>query len=185
MTADHSVPALTTSRLLLRPLELADAPAVQATFPQWEIVRYSSDRVPWPYLADGATRFIRDLALPAMRRGEAWHWSIRLKAAPETLIGQINVMDTSGDNRGFWLDPAWQGQGLMSEAVEVVTEFWFETLGRPVLRAPKAAANVRSRRVSQRGGMRLVETVERDYVSGRQAAEVWELTREEWRQREN
>ena len=180
MIADHTVPTLTTGRLLLRPLELADSPAVQAAFPQWEIVRYLSDRVPWPYPADGATRFIRDLALPAMRRGEAWHWSIRRNAAPGTLIGVVSLMDTPGDNRGFWLDPARQGQGLMSEAVEVVAEFWFETLGRPVLRAPKAAANTRSRRVSERGGMRLVETVERDYVSGRQPAEIWEITREEW-----
>ena len=70
---------------------------------------------------------------------------------------------------------------MMSEAVDAVTRFWFETLCRPVLCAPKAAANVRSRRMSERGGMRLVETAERDYVSGRQRAEIWKITREEWR----
>ncbi len=29
-----------TERLILKPLELADAPQIQAHFPQWEIVRY-------------------------------------------------------------------------------------------------------------------------------------------------
>ncbi len=32
----------------------------------------------------------------------------------------------------------------MTEAVEVVTDYWFDTLGFPVLRAPKAVANIAS-----------------------------------------
>ena len=92
-------------------------------------------------------------------------------------------MDEPGNNRGFWLDPAWQGRGLMAEAVEAVTEFWFESLDRAVLQAPKAAANLRSRRMSERSGMRLVARVEHDYVSGRLPTEIWEITREEWRAR--
>jgi len=181
MTAD--IPTLATSRLILRPLILADADAVQAVFPQWDVVRFLADQVPWPYPADGAKTFIRDLAIPAMEQGTEWHWSIRRKAAPETLIGVISLRDKPDDNRGFWLDPAWQGQGLMTEASEAVTDYWFETLARPVLRAPKAAANERSRRISERSGMRLIETQDRDYVSGRLPSEIWEITRDEWRSR--
>ena len=47
MTAD--IPTITTPRLILRPLELSDADAVQDIFPQWEIVRYLANKVPWPY----------------------------------------------------------------------------------------------------------------------------------------
>jgi [ribosomal protein S5]-alanine N-acetyltransferase len=181
MTA--GIPTITTPRLILRPLDLSDADAVQGVFPQWEIVRYLANKVPWPYPADGALAFIRDIALPSIRQGTGWHWSIRPKAIPEQLIGVISLRDEPGDNRGFWLDPTSQGQGLMAEACNAVTDYWFETLGRPVLRAPKAAANVRSRRISERSGMRLIETDERDYVSGRLPSEVWEITREEWRRR--
>jgi len=66
------VPALATPRLLLRPLTLADAPALQHAFPQWEIVRFLANRVPWPYPEDGTLAFIRDAALPAMARGREW-----------------------------------------------------------------------------------------------------------------
>jgi RimJ/RimL family protein N-acetyltransferase len=38
-----------TERLILRPLALADAAAIQELFPHWEIVRYLLNRVPWPY----------------------------------------------------------------------------------------------------------------------------------------
>jgi RimJ/RimL family protein N-acetyltransferase len=122
-----------------------------------------------------------------MQRGTEWHWSIRLRTAPgelpAQLIGAIGLMDRPGDNRGFWLDPAWQGQGLMAEASEAVTDFWFETLERPVLQVLKAVENVRSRRVSERAGMRLIQTTEWDYVAGRLPTEVWEITRDEWRAR--
>jgi RimJ/RimL family protein N-acetyltransferase len=174
---------LTTSRLILRPLDLADAVAVQAHFPKWEIVRFMSNDIPWPYPADGALTFIRDVALPAIRQGTEWHWSIRPKAAPEQLIGVISLRDKPDDNRGFWLGSEWHGRGLMSEASVAVTDYWFETLARPLLRVPKAVANEPSRRISERSGMRLVRTEDRDYVSGRLSTEIWEITRDEWRKR--
>ncbi|VVP92279.1 hypothetical protein PS914_03244 [Pseudomonas fluorescens] len=176
------IPTLYTERLILRPLELADAEAIQQQFPHWEVVRYLNALVPWPYPADGALTYLRDSALPAMARGEEWHWSIRLKSAPGRLIGTISLMNEQDNNRGFWLAPLWQGQGLMSEASAAATDYWFETLGRSVLRVPKAVPNIGSRKLSQRTGMRLIGTDEADFVSGRLPREIWEITREEWRQ---
>ena len=63
-------PELETPRLLLRPVDLADAPQTQIIFPHWEIVRYLNERVPWPYPPDGAYIYYRDFALPAIKRGE-------------------------------------------------------------------------------------------------------------------
>jgi ribosomal-protein-alanine N-acetyltransferase len=154
-------------------------------FAQWEIVKFLAAHVPWPYPPDGAQTFLRERALPAMRAGSEWHWSIRLKSEPQRLIGEVSLMDKPDDNRGFWLAPDWQGRGLMSEASAAVTDFWFDTLARPVLRVPKAVANAASRRISERTGMRIIWTGERDYVCGRQAAELWEITADEWRDRRN
>ena len=173
-------PTFTTARLLLQPLAMSDAPAIQSCFPQWKIVKYLSAQVPWPYPEDGALAFVRDVALPAMREGTAWHWSIRPQRDPGRLIGMISLMDNPDDNRGFWLDPAWWGQGLMMEASTVVTDFWFETLDRPLLRVPKAIVNVRSSKLSERMNMRRAARMERRYVSGQLPAELWEITRAEW-----
>ena len=71
----------------------------------------------------------------------------------------------------------------MSEASEIVTDFWFNVLGFSVLRVPKAISNVASRRISERQRMRVIATVERDYVAGRLPAEIWEITAEEWNDR--
>jgi ribosomal-protein-alanine N-acetyltransferase len=178
-------PSFETARLLLRPIELADAPQIQAIFPQWEIVKYLANKVPWPYPPDGALTFLRDHALPAIDRGDEWLWTIRRKEEPATIIGVISLTKNESENRGFWIVPQWQGRGLMTEACDAVTGYWFETLKFPILRAPKAIANEASRRISKAQGMRIVSTGEREYVSGRLPSEIWEMTAEEWRARKS
>jgi len=176
-------PELETARLLLKPLVVEDAEQIQRLFPRWEIVKYLNAVVPWPYPPDGAEHFLRKNALPEMTRGESWHWSIRPKTEPGRLIGVISLTTKPGGNRGFWIDPAWQGKGLMTEACDAVTDYWFEELRQPVLRVPKAIANEASRRISVKQGMRIVSRGDRDYVSGRLPSETWEITVQEWRKR--
>lgn len=174
---------LETSRLLLRPLELADAEQIQILFPHWEIVRYLRNAVPWPYPSDGALQYVRDIALPAVESGKAWHWTLRLKTEPGQMVGFISLMKGETENRGFWMGLPWQGRGFMSEACNAVTDYWFDVLKFPTLRVPKATENIASRRISEKQGMRVIATEERDYVSGRLPGEVWEITAEEWHER--
>ncbi|MGH6737485.1 MAG: GNAT family N-acetyltransferase, partial [Bradyrhizobium sp.] len=134
MNLHPTTPIIETRQLVLRPLELADAPAIQSLFPRWEIVRFLAAHVPWPYPEDGALTFIRDRALPAVKEGTEWHWTIWPKEQDERLIGLIGLMLKPDDNRGFWLSPEWQGRGLMTEASAAVTDFWFDELGQEVLR---------------------------------------------------
>ena len=177
-----TIPSLETPRLRLRPLELADAEQVQILFPHWEVVKYLNSLIAWPYPADGARQFYEHVELPAVERGDHWTWSIFLKTDPHQLIGSISLM-RGDENRGFWLGLPWHGQGLMTEARDAVTGYWFDVLKFPVLRVPKAIANTASRRISEKQGMRVIATVERDYVCGRLPAEIWEITAAEWKAR--
>ena len=152
---------LETRRLLLRPLQLEDAEDSERLFPDWEIVKYLTAAIPWPFPKGLVFAQYRDVILPAIAGGEEWHWSLRLKDAPDHLIGKISLQVDEWDNRGYWLGLPWHGQGLMTEAVAAVNDFWFDELGFNVLRAPKAVANIASRRISEKTGMRLVATLER------------------------
>jgi len=177
------VPTLYTDRLLLKPLTAEDAPRIQLLYPRWEIVRYMVSSVPWPYPDDGAAHYVNNVALPAMAKGVAGVWTLRRREEPDNLIGVICLDDAQDNNRGFWLIPEYQGQGLMREACEKVTDYWFNTLNRPVLRAPKAAENSRSQRISASSGMRLIKTEKKAFVSGVLESQLWEITREEWNDR--
>lgn len=174
------LPTLFTARTVLVPLALADAPQIQASFPQWEVVKYLNARVPWPYPADGAQTFVRQ-ALAEMNAGTAWYWSIRPANDAQRIIGVANVTDETNANRGFWLVPQWQRRGLMSEVIVAITDYWFDVLERDVLRVYKAIENTGSRRLSEKSGMRVVDAFERDFVCGRLPAELWEISADEWR----
>ncbi|AOM40370.1 GNAT family N-acetyltransferase [Xenorhabdus hominickii] len=172
---------LETKRLLLKKLVCNDTVQIQQKFPHWDIVKYlDSSAVPWPYPDDGAEYFVNNIALPTIQAGKAWIWSIRLKTHPDELIGIIGLYDKQDNNRGFWLSPEYQGQGLMREACEKVTDYWFHTLGKSVLTTQKASINQRSQRVSLRQGARLTRVEEKEYVSGKYNCEFWEIAKDEW-----
>ncbi len=173
-------PTLYTPRLVLQPLQLEDAPALQTLFDHWQVVRYLTHHVPWPYPKGEALRYLREDALPAMQDGEEWHWSIRLLNQPDQVIGSVCMMDEEDNNRGFWLSPPYQGLGLMSEVCVAINRFWFETLDRQVMRVAKSALNEASCKLSRREGMRLVSVQDAEFVCGTTQEQIWEMTREEW-----
>ncbi len=174
---------LATKRLLLEPLAIEDAPRIQAIFPHWEVVRYLASGVPWPYPPDSALSYVRDVALPAMERGEEWHWTLRLRDDPRQAIGSAGLIRSDEHNRGFWLGVPWHRCGYMPEAAEAIAGCWFDVLGFERLRSYKAVANQASRRISERSGMHVVEICERDFVAGRLPAERWEISASAWRRR--
>ena len=45
--------------LILRPLTLSDAPAIQRHFNNWNIIKTLATVVPWPYPDDGAETFVK------------------------------------------------------------------------------------------------------------------------------
>jgi [ribosomal protein S5]-alanine N-acetyltransferase len=175
-------PVLESPRLILRPLAPADEPTLQRRFPRWEIVRHLNPRIPWPYPSDGAAHFIA-LAEEEMARGEKHHWSIRLKHGPDELVGCIDLWPDDGksrDMRGFWLDPAFQGRGLMTEAADRVTDYAFTDLGWPHLWVSNAEANLASARIKEKQGARLVGFEPSRFVEGESRRMVWLIEREAW-----
>lgn len=174
-------PVLETARLILRPLEARDRPAIQRIFPQWEVVRFLLAKVPWPYPDDGAATNMAE-CLEKRAKGEQFYWAITLKGYDDELVGRIDLRPDAGDHemRGFWLDPVLAGQGLMTEAAEAVTRFAFEVLEWPELWVTNAAANLGSHRIKAKQGFELMDVVRGQFVFGEDDKEIWRLTREAW-----
>lgn len=175
-------PVLETERLVLRPLRQDDAPVIQRRFPRWEVVRHLSAVVPWPYPADGAATHMAD-SLQEMALGRKCLWAIVPKGGPDELIGRIDLWPDDGksrDQRGFWLDPEFQGRGLMTEAADRVTDFAFRDLGWPHLWVSNATANRASARIKEKQGARLIVRERARYVEGEGERMVWLIEREAW-----
>jgi RimJ/RimL family protein N-acetyltransferase len=176
------IPSFETSRLWLRGVTGADAPAYQRHFADYAVISELAARVPWPYPQDGALAFIRDVILPAQGK-DKWVWGLYLKTSPDELIGIIDLWrQNRPENRGFWLGRAFWGRGLMTEATAVITDHAFDGLGFKSLILSNAVGNLRSRRVKEKAGAVWLRTEPFRFVNPAYTErEVWELTPEQWK----
>lgn len=183
MTKIIETPTLETERLILKPVEIADAPAVQKHFNNWNIIKNLLDTVPWPYPDNGAEDYLKNRVMPQIKKGETHVWSIRQKQKPDDLIGLIEYRHVTerDDNRGFWLaEPYWK-QGYMTEAVARVNDFIFDDLGVERIVVCNFEGNQGSRRVKEKTGATFIGTCEKSHHEGKVRSEMWEITAENWR----
>ena len=175
-------PTLETERLILRPITLDDAPAIQRYFNNWEIIKYISN-APWPYPDDGALTHICNSVLPDVKLGN-WHvWAITIKRGDGECIGLINyrLKANNNDNRGFWLAVPYHGQGLMTEAVLVVNEFVFNTLGIDSFKTRNVKGNIGSHRIKVKTGGCIIGEIKEEMENGHtETMTLWKVTRESW-----
>ena len=121
-------PTLTTDRLQLRKLEMSDAPEVFAIRSD-DRVNHFLDR-PKANSIDDARSFIEKIQT-YIKKNESAYWVITMKDHPK-LVGTITlwniVKEESKAEIGYELLPAYQGKGIMQEALTAVLQFSFDVL---------------------------------------------------------
>ena len=141
---------LTTERLRLRPLAVADAECVQEYAGDLEVARWTC-LIPHPYPEGAAREWIESLG-----DGSDRVFAIVL-AATDELIGVIGVHpDSTGKSAeiGFWIGVPHWGHGYMTEAAREILRHCFEDLGLQRIFAGHFDGNEASGRVQQKIGMR-------------------------------
>jgi ribosomal-protein-alanine N-acetyltransferase len=178
-----NTPTLQTRRLILRPLALSDAPAIQRHFNNWNIIKNLASVVPWPYPDDGAETFIKQQLEKIAAGEEIYQWVLVPQAGDGQAIGNIHfrprVASPKG-NRGFWLAESCWNRGLMTEAIASVNDFAFRTLGVESFYVCNVVSNAASRRVKQKTGAEFVGYIELPHHNGQSKSERWKVTRESW-----
>ena len=175
------LPTFETKRLILRGPTLEDVPNYQKHFNNYEVIRHLASHVPWPYPDDGVVTFLTSVVLPNQGK-DKWMWGLFLKENPTELIGCVDLWRAGHpENRGFWLSQKHWGKGLMTEAVEPIMDYAFNELGFEVLYFANAVGNIKSRRVKEKTGARLVSVEPAKFVDPALTEhEVWELKKEDW-----
>lgn len=126
---------LHTNRLLLRAPVEEDQASIFAIRTD-ESVNKFIDR-PLPQSMDEAAAFIRKVSA-SCEEGKSYYWAITLKET-NAFIGTICIWNLSEDRQsaetGYEMLPSFQGNGYMSEALEVVIRFAFDSAGINTLEA--------------------------------------------------
>lgn len=148
-------PKISTERLLLRKIEKSDG----------EVILYlRSDEVINKYIQRPEHRKTKNIsdALEHIQKlsnetesNKSFSWGITLKDDPK-IIGTICIWNFSDDRKkgevGYDLNPAFQGKGIMSEALTSVMNFGFNELNLNTIEAFTHKENESSKRLLEKNG---------------------------------
>lgn len=155
-------PVLDTARLRLR------------TWRQDEIARITTARtnqatahflpfIPQPFTAEDARFWLKDMAEQAVA-GKRFNWCVA-DAGTDQGLGNITLfgIQVEGAEIGYWMHPEAQGRGVMSEAIQRVSQWYFAPapdsgFGGKRLVIRTAGTNAAARRTAENAGFRLFGT---------------------------
>ncbi len=149
---------LETERLILRRFTIEDLEQMyQNCWSDFEVWKWTSYK-PMQNLDDviNSAEMFTDKWLGAYDRPNRYSWAIQLKASGE-VIGRFFGMNPDDDisqiELAYELGRAWWGQGLMTEAVKVVIDYFFNEIGFNRIYANYASENSASGKVMKKCGM--------------------------------
>ncbi len=147
---------LETKRLILRRFTVRDADAM---YTNWasdpEVTRYLT----WPAHAGVETsRAVLADWTAAYAQKSYYQWAIVLKDRADEPVGSIGAVDVSDDiaavQIGYCLGRRWWHQGIMSEALGAVMDFFFDAVGCNRVACRHDPRNPHSGMVMQKCGMK-------------------------------
>jgi [ribosomal protein S5]-alanine N-acetyltransferase len=151
-------PVLKTERLTLRQLSVNDDKEIFALRSDKQVNKYI-DRDPSKTIGD-ARKFI-DKISEVVKQNEGIYWAITL-TDNDNLVGTICLFNFSNENDqaeiGYELLPAFQGQGIMQEALSKVINFGLQVLGLKTIEAYTRLENKHSTKLLEKANFEKQES---------------------------
>jgi [ribosomal protein S5]-alanine N-acetyltransferase len=175
-------PTLETERLILRSLDLKDAPLVY-DYMQTRDIAYNTLLIPYPYPVGAAEEWI-NRTLDNMGNGEDFNFALARKT-DGLFMGVIGIGSDPEHKRaeiGYWLGKPHWSQGFMSEALRRVLDFGFDDLDLNRIYAGYFTRNPASRRVMEKAGMTYEGTARQNVLKWGEFVDVGScsILRSEW-----
>jgi 8-oxo-dGTP diphosphatase len=150
--------------LCLRRVTPADAPAVAALLNEWDVVRYTSDAIPWPYTPAHAEAYVTGFA--ASRQHEVWAICVGGGADDQQQLAGVvglhsvrpahdggGAADAATAVLGYWVGRPFWRRGIATAAVRLALAWgWAHLPALQAVTAVVAAPNVASSAVLLRAG---------------------------------
>ncbi|GAU71310.1 putative acetyltransferase [Streptomyces sp. NBRC 110611] len=168
---------LTTERLILRPFEPSDAPAVHAACQEPDIPRWTN--VPSPYTLRDAERFVGTTVPEGWRDDTAYDFAVvaRTDGSLVGAMGLVRLAGLRGPERqaelGYWTAREQRGRGYTVEAARAVLRWAFDDLGVERMEWLAEAGNDGSWAVARRLGFQWEGTLRAKLVREGTRRDVW------------
>ncbi|WP_338812498.1 GNAT family N-acetyltransferase [Bernardetia sp. Wsw4-3y2] len=177
---------LESERLLLNSLSYKDIPKIieYAVNPK---ISENVINIPFPYFEQDAIFWINS-ANQDLKTGEAYKFAIRLKDDKNLeFMGGIGLLVDKKHNRaelGYWIAEHFWSKGFMSEAVEKILEFGFETVELNKIIANHFLTNPASGKVMIKNKMIKEAEIKEHFKKGDTYLDIiqYRLTRKEYQE---
>jgi RimJ/RimL family protein N-acetyltransferase len=179
----ESLPVLTGAKVMLRELEITDAPSLFAMLTPEEVSRFIS---PPPTTVEGFERFI--IWARAERAAGRYACFAVVPHGMDTAIGlfQVRTLEPGFATAewGFAIGSDFWGTGMFLDGGQLVVDFAVETLGVRRLEARAAVANGRGNGALRKLGAVQEGVLRRSFLKNCQHLDqmLWSILAEEWRQ---
>ena len=167
---------LTSERLILRPLELADADDLYDLYRRPEAMRFVD--IP-PHTSPAQTGKL----VESRCDGPSTTWTLRT-AADGPALGFVEYIGNAGvPGMGYMLNPDHWGNGYMSEAVRTALDYGFDEMGLDRVELWIVEQNTASLRLAERVGIRRRGRLRQKYGKDATGHDkiVYGITAEQWR----
>lgn len=153
-------PVLTTERLVLRRLQVGDVDAIFSLRPNLDVMKYINR--PVAQTKDDAMAWFKKVDAN-LKNNDGIMWCMALKENREKKIGNIGLWRIEKENYraelGYMLAPEYQGQNLMTEAINMVIGYGFNKMNLHTIEAIIDPENIASAAVLEKTGFILEGTL--------------------------
>jgi [ribosomal protein S5]-alanine N-acetyltransferase len=147
-------PELRTQRLLLRPVRDADAPAILRLYSDMRVMEFRGEPL-FTDISQAQQLIFHWRKIFAAESGLRWGIELRQTGTLLGTLGFKHVWKQHGRaDLGYELDPAWWNRGIMTEAVDAVTNFGLGPMKLHSIEANITPGHQASQRVLEKLGFR-------------------------------
>lgn len=162
---------ITTEKITLRPWTLDDIPSFAKYANNLNVSRFLTDRFPFPYTEADAKGFIE------MATSDPQKFIFCIEKNNEAIggIGLHPQIDIRRKNAmlAYWLAEPYWGRGIMTEAIEKIVAFGFETMDIHRIYAQVFHTNIASQRVLEKSGFTLEAKFEKAIIKNNELLDEW------------
>lgn len=171
-TFPDCVPVLTDGHVLLRAHRESDLERIVEQCRDPESIAWTT--IPVPYGLDDAREFLAELVRAWEQPGSTRVWAITAATDPDTFLGSIDVRPKGAGiaSIGFGLHRDGRGRHLMSRALRLTTQWWFDA-GGVRMHWEANRGNFASWRVAHACGFTFHGTVPQSLLQRGQALDAW------------
>jgi RimJ/RimL family protein N-acetyltransferase len=155
-------PIIRTKTFILRPPLMGDAEDFVALLNDKKVSRYMT-QIPYPYTLSSALPWLKkEQSAFKLKNRPSYHFVIEQDGRAVGLVGLKEIKAGHRADFGYWLGKAYWGQGIMSSAVKLVTDFGFQKLKLRRIQAYVFKPNVASKKVLEKNGFKTEGLLRKD-----------------------